>query len=237
MAPPQNSDPLERPGYRVLDTVERLLMVTLWFIVATVPTWLGLLFLIPDLRNVALFALAGWFLGPALSAGIYAMHRAEPGADAPTRQFWRGYRLNLRQVSVLWTGVVLVVAVLVVDLVATGTPGSPIGTGWRVPLWVLLAGVAVWSMHLLVILSNYNFRNRDALRLAGFYLLTKPLVSLSLLTLAVGLAVVGARAATALPVLGGVLSWAIDRLSAPAQRALRSRFVAAPPQATQSGDG
>ena len=125
----------------------------------------------------------------------------------------------------MWTPALIFLAVIALGLAnlpAAGLPGSYAGV-----LLVIGTIVLLWAMNALVIASFFNFRARDATRLAAHYLVRLPLVTLgtaSLLVLAGGVVLVTFDAVLAL--LGGVWAGLLLRNARPLVADVQSRFIA-----------
>jgi hypothetical protein len=176
------------------------LIVELLLVVAVLPGVLGSLLLERTPGNTVLFALCLVPVGPAVSAGLFAL-RDRTGAEGltPASSFWRGYRLNWADALRVWVPALVVGVVVVLGLANVGAGGVP---GWYAGVLVVVgAGLALWTMNALVIVSFFGFRTRDSVRLAAHYLGARPLVTLgtlSLLVLAGGIVVLTTEAVFAL---------------------------------------
>lgn len=201
------------------------LIVTLLLNLVALPGLVALAFLDRSAANAPLAAVCLLPLGPALSAALFALrHRPKAEDMTPARSFWRGYRLNAADVLRLWTPALIVLAVIAVSLAnleAAGLPGSYAGV-----LLVIGALVLLWTMNALVIASLFGFRTRDVARLAAYYLVRLPLVTLktaSLLMLAGGIVLFTFDAVLAM--LGGLWAGLLLRNAGPLVTNVESRFV------------
>ncbi|MDM8086035.1 DUF624 domain-containing protein [Cellulomonas cellasea] len=199
--------------------LEGLLLLT------TAPGLVLIALLTPDASNAPLLAIALVPVAPALSAAVFAWRARGREHDlAPAQHFWRGYRLNALDVSRWWLPALAVGTALAVNLAhLRAVPG-----GWLLgPLLGLLTlASGLVAGHLLVITSLYAFRTRDALRLAGWFLVRRPLSTLGLASyavLAAGVVVVGSDWVLAL--LGSVLAAALLRNAAPILRDVEATFT------------
>jgi hypothetical protein len=170
--------------------VEALLVVTV------LPGALASLLLERAPGNAPLFALCLVPMGPAVSAGLYALRtRAKAEGLTPASSFWHGYRLNWADALKVWVSGLVVGVVIILGLANVGAGGVP---GWYAgALVVVSAGLVLWMVNALVIVSFFGFRTRDAARLAAHFLGARPLVTLgtlSLLVLAAGIVVLTTEA-------------------------------------------
>jgi hypothetical protein len=207
--------------------VYHLLAVELLLLVTAGPGLVPLILLDRDASNLPLVAACVLPAGPALSAALYGLwHRRLDLTDLrPAATFWRGYRLNARGVLpfwVLWLAWVTVLGVSLVNLSAAGLPR------WWAVLLVLVAVLAtLWVLNALVITSLFAFRIRDVARLAAYFLVRTPGVTLAnacLLVVAAG--VVLAWSEAALAGLGSLLVLALLHNGRRLIAVVRKEFVA-----------
>jgi hypothetical protein len=179
-----------------------------------------------DASNVPLLAVAAVPLGPALSAALYALrHRGHDLTDlSPARTFWRGYRLNARAVLKLWLPWLAWAAVAGTSLAHPEGAGVP--RWWHAALVTLAAGSLLWQANALVIASLYEFRTRDTARLAAWFLIRTPRVTVGTagLALAAG-AVVVWRSEAVLALVAVVFAAALLTVSAPMRAEIEQRFT------------
>ena len=176
------------------------LIVEVLLVVAVLPGELASLLLERTTGNALLFALCLVPVGPAVSAGLFALRdRTAAEGLTPAASFWRGYRLNWADALRVWVPALAVGVVVVLGLANVGAGGVP---GWYAGVLVVVgAGLALWTVNALVIVSFFGFRTRDSARLAAHFLGAKPLGTLgtlSLLVLAAGIVVLTTEAVLAL---------------------------------------
>jgi hypothetical protein len=214
------------PLARAAALVHTLLVVQVCTLVTAAPAVVIPVLLARDATNVPLFALAAVPLGPALSAAVYALHhRGRDLTDlSPARTFWRGYRLNARAVLRLWLPWLAWAAVAGVSL--AHPDGSGVPPWWRTALLTLAAVSLLWQANALVITSLYEFRARDTARLAAWFLLRTPRVTLGTagLALAAG-AVVVWRSEAVLALLAAGFVAALLSVSGPMRAEIEERFT------------
>lgn len=189
------------PLGRAANAIYWFIVVELLLVVAALPGLLPLALLDRSVSNAPLVVLCLLPLGPAGSAGLYALRdRTRSDALTPAASFWRGYRLNWADTLRVWAPALVVLGILGVSLGGLDATGVP---GWYAAgLLVIGAGLLLWTVNALLIVSFFGFRTRDSARLAAHYLAARPLVTLgtvSLLVLAAGVIVL-----TADPVFGAL---------------------------------
>lgn len=181
---------------RLTAAVYRHLVLGVFLAVAGLPTLLLWTLLAPEPGNAVLFVAALLPVAPALSAALYAQRAWSREPDlSPARPLLSGLRLNLRDTLAWWAPVLALAAVLVVNVVFAGAVAG--GGALRPASVVLLAALAVWSGHLLVVTSFFSFRVRDVFRVAAaeFFLSWKSSLGvLSLLVVAAAVATLGSEA-------------------------------------------
>lgn len=199
---------------------------------ADLPLVAAALLLRPDPSLAWLVALAAVPLGPALSAGLYAVreHHVDPERGV-ARAFGRGYRLGWRDASALWVPLCALGAVAATagaGARAAGVP--PLVTGLATGTAVLLA---VLVLHALALRTFYRLPAADAVQAGAYYLVTRWRASLGTLLLLAGAAAVAVAASgLLLTALAGVAVWLWYRTTAGMLRDAGTRFLAAPPPAT-----
>ncbi|MCL2316785.1 MAG: DUF624 domain-containing protein [Actinomycetia bacterium] len=153
----------------------RVTAFVLWFVVldalivlACVPGFVVSVFLDRATGNLPLLVLCLLPAGPAVASVLFAWHRRDvEGPDlAPGARFWRGYRLNLRDVLAWWVPYVLLMALMTFIALNLGAVGWPAEVAWVFAGLALL--ITLVAGHLLVVTALFSFRTRDAVRLAAF---------------------------------------------------------------------
>lgn len=152
------------PLYRFALVCYGLLAATVSFLVACTPFIAAMIMT----RLLPLLIIAGFSVGPAWVALLYTMRAYAADRDlAPVRTFWRGYRLGWRQALIVWAPYLTGLAILATDVAAGGA-------AWRIPLVIIGCLSLIWMSTVLVIISRYNFRTVDVLRLAIWGMIRSP---------------------------------------------------------------
>ncbi len=215
------------PVSRVAARAYTLLAVEALLVVTTAPGLILLVLLDRDASNIPLAAVSALPLGPALSAALYTLHRqpADLTDLRPAATFWRGYRLNARAALRIWVPLLAVLGVIAVSLAHRAAAGVP---AWWSALLVALAAAAVLvGVTALVIVSLFEFRTGDVLRLAAHFLAGRPAVLLGtagLLLAAAGVTLLASEAVLLL--LASVFAAALLTVSRPVIAGVKERFVA-----------
>jgi hypothetical protein len=206
--------------------VYNLLVIELLFALAILPGAVPLVLLARDASNVPLAAVCALPLGPALSAAVYALHhRSADATDLhPAAAFWRGYRANLRPVLIVWAPLLAWLSILGLNLANFGAADVP--DWWAVLLVLVAVAATLWGANALVITSLFTFRAGDIAKLAAYFLVRTPGVTLGnvcLLIVATGVIVLGSEAILAL--LGSVFALAFLRNSRPMIIRVKEEFT------------
>ena len=220
--PAFDESPLARFAQRVYD----LMVLDAWFVAVSLPWWLALVVLAPDLSNAPLFAVAALTLGPAFTGVSYALGRLD-GETAPSTLFRRGLRQGWRQSLALWLPVVAVGTFVLVDLHLMAGRPEGIGTGWLIAFGALGVVGAPWAWLAQSVAAHFSFRTTDIARLAASYLLLRPLVALGLLATTVALGILTAWTFDwLLAFLGSIVAAVVGTLVKPVLTDVEARFVA-----------
>jgi uncharacterized membrane protein YesL len=157
--------------FRFTNHVYWLMATEFFLVVASLPVVVALLFLDRDSSNAILYALAGTSLGPALAATLHCVRKILREKDLdPTRDFLRGYRLNVISTLKFWVPAVAAATILLLDSGFLQTRGSASDALLRAAGLVVALLGALWVMNMMVISTAFTFRMRDLARLAVFYL-------------------------------------------------------------------
>jgi uncharacterized membrane protein YesL len=205
-----------------------LVVVTVLLVLTVLPTLVLAALLDRSTANIGLVVLAAIPVGPALSAALYATRDRERSEGlTPARSFWRGYRQNWADVLRIWVPALVVLAIVAYVVANAGAAG--VSGLHAVVLLVVAAVVLTLALHAVAIVSFYNFRVRDVVRLSAYYLGRFPLVTLGVVSLlVVAGAVVWFLSEAGLALLGGV--WVVFwyRNDARMLDEVRDRYTATP---------
>ena len=207
------------PLARAAAAVHTLLVVQVLTLLAGAAGIVPLVLLDRDPSNIPLAAVCAIPAGPALSAALYALRRrsADLADLAPARAFLRGYRMNVAGVLKLWVPWLAWEAVLGINL-AHGR--------WTIPVAAVALAAALWQANALVIASLFAFRARDTARLAAYFLVRTPLVTLGtagLMALAAAVVLFWSEAVLALVAV--VFAAALLRTARPLRAEIEERFT------------
>ncbi|PZM94515.1 MAG: hypothetical protein DIU79_09525 [Actinobacteria bacterium] len=217
----------EGPLAQVVSLIYTLLVLEALLVLTVLPGLLPLILLDRDASNIPLFVACVLPLGPAVSAAVFAWHRfrADLTDLTPARAFWRGYRMNFWGVLRIWVPLLLWLVVIMLNLANFDAAGVP---GWWAGLLVAIGAAAtLWGINALVISSLFVFRVRDIARLAAYFLLRTPSVTVGNALLLLAAAAVTALSSEAvLALLGSMMSLALLLVSRPMINKIREEFTA-----------
>lgn len=172
--------PTDGPLGRAAITISWFLVLALGQALLLLPGGLAALFLNRDPSNLPLLWACLLPVGPAIAAGLATLRARERDDDgAPVRAFARGLRQNWWDSLRVWalgTGLVTLLAFNAAFGPLVGLPGAY--TAFVAVIGVILLA---WTLIGLVISTSASFRFRDVLRLGGYYLFSRPLVSLGVI--------------------------------------------------------
>ncbi|QLQ36483.1 DUF624 domain-containing protein [Micromonospora robiginosa] len=214
------------PLSRAAATVHTLLTVELWLLLGVLPGLVALVLLDRDASNLPLVAVALLPVGPAVSAALHTLRHQRPDLTdlRPAATFRRAYRANLTGVLRVWAPTLAWLTVIAVNLAhldAAGVPGW-----WAAPLVLVGAGVLLVGVNALVIVSLFTFRTRDAIRLAVYFLVRRPGVTLgNTVLLAAAAGVTAAFSEAVLALLAAPLVLALLRIADPMIDTIRTEFT------------
>jgi hypothetical protein len=207
------------PLSRAAALVHTLLVVQSLMLLTGAAGIVPLVLLDRDASNIPLAVGCAIPAGPALSAALYALRRRSRDLTdlEPARAFLRGYRMNVAGVLKLWVPWLAWEAVLGVDL-AHG--------GWTIGVAAIALVAALWQANVLVIASLYTFRARDTARLAAYFLVRTPRVTLGTAgLLALAGVVVLFWSEAVLVMLAVVFAAALLRTAGPLRTGIEARFT------------
>jgi hypothetical protein len=214
------------PLSRAAALIYNLLVVELLFLLTAGPGLVALLLLERDASNLPLVAVGALPVGPALSAMLFALHhrRHDLTELRPAAAFLRGYRANAGGVLKIWVPLLVWLTIIAMNLAhrsAAGVPGW-----WAVLLVVVAAAVALVGANALVITSLFAFRARDVARLAAYFVVRTPGVTLANACLAlVAVGVVAVASELVLALLVSVFAVATLRGCTPMIVAIEEEFI------------
>ncbi|WP_299090501.1 DUF624 domain-containing protein [uncultured Metabacillus sp.] len=147
-----------------------LLVTNLYFILTNSLFIFFFMTLKPSFSNIIVYFLALIPTGPALAALCYSMEKLVRTKElSPTRDFFYGYRKNIKDTFSVWLPILIVYFILLVDLQYLRQSASETSQILSIVIFIL---TIVWTMlclNILIINSRYKFRVRDVFKLSVYY--------------------------------------------------------------------
>ncbi|MDR0959452.1 MAG: DUF624 domain-containing protein [Propionibacteriaceae bacterium] len=213
-----------------------LLVLEMWIVLTCLPTVAIVVLFGVGATTIPVLVLSLVFVGPPIAAALFAWRQRRLDDDmAPTRHFWRGYKLNWRDVLVWWAPLVVIAALLSITLTNGDLYDGP---RWMLAFsWAVLGLLALLSCPLLLLSAIFSFRLRDRFRLAAFVTVVRPLTTLGW----IAIAVLAAAAALFLGdlwvlILASAFTLLASLNSMPVEALVMNRFVASDEETEVSED-
>ncbi|MGM7719187.1 YesL family protein [Metabacillus sp. Hm71] len=147
-----------------------LLVTNLYFILTNSLFIFFFMTLKPSFSNIIVYFLALIPTGPALASLCYSMEKLVRTKElSPTRDFFYGYRKNIKDTFSVWLPILIVYFILLVDLQYLRQSASETSQILSIVIFIL---TIVWTMlclNILIINSRYKFRVRDVFKLSVYY--------------------------------------------------------------------
>ncbi|WP_312098460.1 DUF624 domain-containing protein [Niallia sp.] len=147
-----------------------ILLTNIYFVATNALFIFFFMTLTPSFSNIGLYALALIPSGPAISGLFYSMEKLVRTKElSPTADFFYGYRSNLKGTFFIWTIILAIYFVLLIDLQYLRITVTPIN---QIIFVVLLVLTLIWTMlsiNMLIINSRFTFRIRDLVKLSAYY--------------------------------------------------------------------
>ncbi|WP_428962343.1 hypothetical protein [Micromonospora fluostatini] len=207
--------------------VYTLLVVGVLLVATTLPGLVPLVLLGSDVSNLPLVAACLLPVGPAVSAALYALRHQRPDLTdlRPAALFLRGYRANLGGTLRIWVPLLAWLTVVAVNLANLAAAAVPVW--WGALLVLVGVGVTLVGANALVVTALFTFRTRDVLRLALYFLVRTPSVTVGtglLLAAAVAVTVLFSEAVLAL--VGVLFVLSLLRIGDPMITIVEKEFTA-----------
>jgi len=147
-----------------------ILLTNIYFVATNAVFIFFFMTLKPSFSNIGLYALALIPTGFSISGLLYSMEKLVRTKDlSPTADFFYGYRTNLKGTFFVWTMILAVYFVLLIDLQYLRITVTPIN---QIIFIVVLVLTLIWTMisiNMLIINARFTFRIRDLIKLSAYY--------------------------------------------------------------------
>jgi len=145
----------ERPIFMIVNTIYALFMVNLYFVLANPIFFYLYLFVPTTIDDTLIMFLSAITMGPALGATFFAMGKLiREGDVSPTKDFWRGYKMNFMISLKYWLVMLLLLFVVFVNLTHIFDTGQFSAFSWF--FIILLALIFTLNFSAFSILSRFG---------------------------------------------------------------------------------
>lgn len=156
--------------YTITNYIYWLLLTNIYFILANSIFLFFFMTLQQSFSNIILYFLALIPTGPAISALYYSMEKLIRTRElSPTKDFFEGYKKNVKDTLLLWIPILSVFFILLVDFQHLQESNQMFA---NIMLLLMIIG-AVLTMNTLAINTRFKFRIRDIYKLAVYYSFNK----------------------------------------------------------------
>lgn len=156
--------------FTITNYIYWLFLSNIYFILANSIFLFFFMTLQQSFSNIILYFLALIPTGPAISALYYSMEKLIRTKElSPTKDFFEGYKKNLKDTLLLWIPILSVFFILLVDFQYLQGSNQILA---NVMLLLMIIG-ATLTMNILAINTRFKFRIRDIYKLAVYYSFNK----------------------------------------------------------------
>ncbi|KKI91547.1 hypothetical protein WQ54_14230 [Bacillus sp. SA1-12] len=147
-----------------------LLITNIYFILTNSLFIFFFMTLKPSFSNIIVYFLALLPTGPAIAALCYSMEKLVRTKElSPTRDFFYGYRKNIKDTFSVWLPILIVYFILLVDLQYLRQSASETSQILSIVIFILTIVWTTLCLNVLIINSRYKFRVRDVWKLSVYY--------------------------------------------------------------------
>ena len=147
-----------------------LLLTNVYFIFANVIFIFFFMTLKPTFSNIIIYFLALIPSGPAITALCYSMDKLVRTKElSPTRDFFYGYKTNIKATFSSWLIILVVFFILLIDLQYFRNSTTEMGQILSIVIFILSIMWTIISLNAMLINSRFKFRTRDMFKLAVYY--------------------------------------------------------------------
>jgi len=147
-----------------------LFLTNFYFILTNVIFIFFFMTLVPTFSNIIIYFLALIPSGPAITALCYSMDKLVRTKElSPTRDFFYGYKTNIKGTFSVWLVILIVYFILLIDLQYFRNSPTEMGQILSIVIFVLSLMWTIISLNAMIINSKFKFRIRDLFKLAVYY--------------------------------------------------------------------
>ncbi|WP_078381659.1 DUF624 domain-containing protein [Sutcliffiella halmapala] len=149
-------------------------LTNIYFILANIVFLFFFMTLTPTFSNIILYFLALIPSGPAISGILYSMGKLIHEKElSPTKDFLYGYKTKVKSTLFLWSQILLIYFILLVDLQYLRQSASDTNQVLSIVIFILMIVGVMVCINALTINSHFNFRLRDIWKLSMYYCFNK----------------------------------------------------------------
>jgi uncharacterized membrane protein YesL len=147
-----------------------LFLTNFYFILTNVIFIFFFMTLVPTFSNIIVYFLALIPSGPAITALCYSMDKLVRTKEvSPTRDFFYGYKSNIKGTFSVWLIILIVFFILIIDLQYFRNSPTEMGQILSIVIFILTILWTIISLNAMIINSKFKFRTRDVFKLAVYY--------------------------------------------------------------------
>jgi uncharacterized membrane protein YesL len=147
-----------------------LFLTNFYFILANAIFIFFFMTLVPTFSNIIVYFLALIPSGPAITALCYSMDKLVRTKEvSPTRDFFYGYKSNIKGTFSVWLIILIVFFILIIDLQYFRNSPTEMGQILSIVIFILTILWTIISLNAMIINSKFKFRTRDVFKLAVYY--------------------------------------------------------------------
>ena len=159
----------ESPIHNALSYFYYFISVNILFTLSNLLFIISLIVLKLELQNLIFFIIALIPTGPSLTALFSVMGKLVREKDIyPFKDYWNAYKLNFKATMKVWSIQLFLLLVIIVDIRYMSTANN-ISFIFIKPLILIAATLVSISIYLYAILSRFDLKTKDLIKLSFFY--------------------------------------------------------------------
>lgn len=146
------------------------MLTNIYFVFCNLIFLIAFMTLEPELSNMILIFIALIPTGPAITALCYVMDKLVREKEiSPTRDFFYGYKINLKDTLKVWLPMIVAIFILIVDLQYFYQESTKINQIMAIVFLVGLGFLICILLYVFPITAKFKFRMRDVFKLSFYY--------------------------------------------------------------------
>lgn len=153
--------------YQITNWIYWLLVLNICFVGTNIFFLLAVITLTPDLSNIIFYYLSLILSGPSIAALLYStLQLIQEKEETPLRDFFRAYRINLKDTLRFWVPVLTFFCIGVVNIKYLSIHHSVLNEIISMALLLLYFFLAIVTIQAFVINSKLSFKTLDLFKVA-----------------------------------------------------------------------